>query len=73
MKTKHYYYVYYVEGCTPSMKRFSTKKDRTKFIDDFTQSSQGNDDNWVDFTFTGRLDELHTQYTLGSGKKGKNK
>lgn len=64
MKTKMYY-VYYVERCTPSLKAFKTKKARTEFINEFQKNSDGDQDNWIDFTFTGNIDETYTQYKLG--------
>jgi len=58
------FYVRYVEGCSPSMREFSTKEDAAKFVANFKLKYQGKfneDDSWIEVVFEGKL-----IYTLDS-------
>jgi hypothetical protein len=55
------YHVYYVEGCSPKLKSFTTKKAMNKFIKEYEKS----DDDWIDFTFKGEILWTEEHYELG--------
>ncbi len=62
-KNQEYSLLYYVERCSPKLKRFSSPKEMGEFIDAFykkyTDYTDPYSDNWIEFGITGIKGEVH--------------
>jgi hypothetical protein len=53
------YLLHYVEGCTPKLKEFKTKKALSAFIKKFKVDTE---DNWLDYVIKGKVTEIYDPY-----------
>lgn len=53
------YYLYYVENCSPQLKKFKTKKARDVFIKTLNCD---NEDTFLEFSFSSDDLKLHADY-----------
>ncbi len=49
------FYLFYADGCTPTIRRFSTAQDRLTFIANFYLEHGGNEDYWIDALVDGQV------------------
>lgn len=58
------YYILYVKGCTPSIKKCKTKAEVIKFLNNFRLKYGALDDgadNWIDHIFKGKKFKITTK------------
>jgi DNA-dependent RNA polymerase auxiliary subunit epsilon len=58
-----WFYVHFVENCSPMLKRFKTKSLAIEFIENLKEKKNLNyDDNWFDFLIEGDLLDASDYY-----------
>jgi hypothetical protein len=65
METRTGYFVFYVEGGSPKIRRFKNKIGRDVFALNFLLDSRGNEDNWVDALVNGSVSSVEIAIESG--------
>ena len=66
-KNQSYYFVHYVQSCSPRLKKLKTKLEVRKFIEKFLKKE--GEDNWIDFVVYGTLEFASDYYEEGLSAK----